>query len=165
MVRKLLQGSVLLLVLLGAVRCESSPSIESLLKILPQFDGWKRDAPFSQEENGGVVAGAEYARDGLSLQFMIMAGPESSASGPIPEDLEEERSSGRAESDISVFTFLKVDGFDAVIVEMKDESGASVWVDLRGKGWIILGGDGEKPDALLGLLAGVQVRQFALQVQ
>ena len=44
---------------------------------------------------------------------------------------------------------------------MKDESGATVWVDLAGKGWLLLGGDGMSGDEILSLLRSLDLGAFA----
>ncbi len=161
--RKIAAGTTALFVilLLWAGRLPGAPDADALEKALPLFDGWKRETPFLQADEGFVTAGADYTRDDRSFQFMVITGPEAPAAGPLPEELEEEKVSGRAETDIAVFSFFTLEKFSAVKVEMKDESGATVWVDLAGKGWLLLGGDGMSGDEILSLLRGVDLRAFA----
>ena len=150
-----------LILLLWAGTVSGAPEAKTLAASLPRFDGWKRETPFTQADEGFVTVGADYTKDDRSFQFMIIAGPEGTAAGPLPEELEEDRASGRAESDIAVFSFFTLEKFPAVKVEMKDESGATVWVDLAGKGWLLLGGDGMPATEILSLLQSVDLQAFA----
>ena len=79
----------------------------------------------------------------------------------LPEELEEDRAAGMAETEEAVFSFLTLGGFPAVKVEMKDESGATIWVDLDGKGWLLLGGDGMTGAEIEKLLGKVNLKGFA----
>ena len=151
----------MVLLLLWAGKISGAPKADSLAAALPLFDGWKRETPFTQADEGFVTAGADYTKDDRSFQFMIIAGPEAPSAGPLPEELEEDRASGRAETDIAVFSFFTLEKFSAVKVEMKDESGATVWVDLAGRGWLLLGGDGMTATEILSLLQGVDLQAFS----
>ena len=161
--RKIAAGStaIFILFLLWAGKLSGAPDADALEKALPLFDGWKKEFPFTQADEGFVTVGADYTKDDRSFQFMVITGPEAPSAGPLPEELEEDRASGRAESDIAVFSFFTLDNFPAVKVEMKDESGATVWVDLAGKGWLLLGGDGMSGDEILSLLRSLDLGAFA----
>lgn len=165
--RNVFSGSIFFFIFLlaGATKLSGAPTVEGFVKILPQFDGWKREAPFSMPEDGFVTVGADYTRGDKSFQFMVIAGPDAPAAGPLPEELEEDRAAGKAETEVAFFSFFTLDGFDAVRVELKDESGATVWIDLGGKGWLLLGGDGMTADEIVALLTRVNLKQFARMVQ
>jgi hypothetical protein len=92
---------------------------------------------------------------------MVISGPEAPSAGPLPEELEQDRAAGRAETEEAVFSFLTLGGFPAVKVELKDESGATIWVDLDGKGWLLLGGDGMTGAEIEKLLGKVNLKGFA----
>ena len=161
--KKGLCAAALFLALLfaGAGRLSGAPTVESLTKALPRFDGWKMETPFSMPEDGFVTVGADYYQGDRFFQFMVISGPEAPSAGPLPEELEEDRAAGMAETEEAVFSFLTLGGFPAVKVEMKDESGATIWVDLDGKGWLRLGGDGMTGAEIEKLLGKVNLKGFA----
>ena len=159
--KKGLCAAALLFVLLFAGRLCGAPTVERLTKALPRFEGWKMETPFSMPEDGFVTVGADYYQGDRFFQFMVISGPEAPSAGPLPEELEQDRAAGMAETEEAVFSFLTLGGFPAVKVEMKDESGATIWVDLDGKGWLLLGGDGMTGAEIEKLLGKVNLKGFA----
>ena len=159
--KKGLCAAALLFVLLFAGRLCGAPTVERLTKALPRFEGWKMETPFAMPEDGFVTVGADYYQGDRFFQFMVISGPEAPSAGPLPEELEQDRAAGRAETEEAVFSFLTLGGFPAVKVELKDESGATIWVDLDGKGWLLLGGDGMTGAEIEKLLGKVNLKGFA----
>ncbi|WP_367338007.1 hypothetical protein [Aminivibrio sp.] len=164
---KLLLSVILIFALFfsGVEMISGAPAVEALLKTLPRFEGWKMESPFSMPEDEFVTVGADYSRGDRSFQFMVIAGPEAPSAGPLPEELEEDRTAGSTETAEAWFSFFSLGGFPAVKIEMKDESGATVWIDLESRGWLLLGGDGMKGDEIVKLLGKVNLKEFARLVR